>query len=180
MGRFYSGDIQGKFWFAVQDSDDADFFGVEHVKVYNRKCGCLYSEEDECCCEVEHEHNFKDSEEYDDSKSTCDPNCEIEFDENTKDEESYNSIEYDFSEEHIPKVREGIERCIQSLDGHHEKLEDYFKNKDSYNDKELSEYLNIEQEKMHGYLEWYARLELGKKILHCLDENGTCSFECEL
>lgn len=28
MGRYYSGDIEGKFWFAVQDSDDADFFGV--------------------------------------------------------------------------------------------------------------------------------------------------------
>lgn len=28
MGRYYNGDIEGKFWFAVQPSDDADFFGV--------------------------------------------------------------------------------------------------------------------------------------------------------
>jgi hypothetical protein len=28
MGRYYSGDIDGKFWFGVQASDDADFFGV--------------------------------------------------------------------------------------------------------------------------------------------------------
>lgn len=27
MGRYYSGDIQGKFWFAVQSSDAADRFG---------------------------------------------------------------------------------------------------------------------------------------------------------
>lgn len=27
MGRFYSGDINGKFWFGTQSSDDADFFG---------------------------------------------------------------------------------------------------------------------------------------------------------
>ena len=27
MGRHYSGDIEGKFWFGVQSSDDADFFG---------------------------------------------------------------------------------------------------------------------------------------------------------
>jgi len=27
MGRWYSGDIKGKFWFAVQSSDDASFFG---------------------------------------------------------------------------------------------------------------------------------------------------------
>ena len=29
MGRYYNGDIEGKFWFAVQSSDDADYFGVE-------------------------------------------------------------------------------------------------------------------------------------------------------
>jgi len=29
MGRYYSGDINGKFWFGVQSSDDASFFGGE-------------------------------------------------------------------------------------------------------------------------------------------------------
>lgn len=29
MGRYYSGDIDGKFWFAVQPSDSADRFGVK-------------------------------------------------------------------------------------------------------------------------------------------------------
>jgi hypothetical protein len=29
MGRYYNGDIEGKMWFAVQSSNDADFFGVE-------------------------------------------------------------------------------------------------------------------------------------------------------
>jgi len=33
MGRFYQGDIEGKFWFGVQPSDDADFFGVEGIEV---------------------------------------------------------------------------------------------------------------------------------------------------
>jgi len=28
MGRYYTGDIEGKFWFAVQSSDAADRFGV--------------------------------------------------------------------------------------------------------------------------------------------------------
>jgi hypothetical protein len=31
MGRYYSGDIEGKFWFGVQSSDAADRFGVEGV-----------------------------------------------------------------------------------------------------------------------------------------------------
>lgn len=25
MGRYYNGDIEGKFWFGVQSSNDADF-----------------------------------------------------------------------------------------------------------------------------------------------------------
>lgn len=29
MGRYYSGDIDGKFWFGVQSSKDPSFFGVE-------------------------------------------------------------------------------------------------------------------------------------------------------
>ena len=28
MGRWYSGDIEGKFWFGIQDSNAADRFGV--------------------------------------------------------------------------------------------------------------------------------------------------------
>ena len=28
MGRWYSGDVEGKFWFGIQDSDAADRFGV--------------------------------------------------------------------------------------------------------------------------------------------------------
>ena len=28
MGRYYSGDIEGKFWFGVQASDDANYFGI--------------------------------------------------------------------------------------------------------------------------------------------------------
>lgn len=29
MSRSYDGDISGEFWFGVQSSDDADFFGVQ-------------------------------------------------------------------------------------------------------------------------------------------------------
>jgi hypothetical protein len=34
MGRYYNGDIEGKFWFGVQSSDDADFFGVSGAQSY--------------------------------------------------------------------------------------------------------------------------------------------------
>lgn len=32
MGRRYTGDIEGKFWFGVQDSSDALHFGAEEVE----------------------------------------------------------------------------------------------------------------------------------------------------
>lgn len=32
MGRYYSGDIEGKFWFGVQSSTAADRFGSEHFE----------------------------------------------------------------------------------------------------------------------------------------------------
>ena len=28
MGRYYTGDIEGKFWFGIQSSNSADRFGV--------------------------------------------------------------------------------------------------------------------------------------------------------
>ena len=34
MGRYYHGDIEGKFMFAVQSSADADFFGVQGQEAY--------------------------------------------------------------------------------------------------------------------------------------------------
>ena len=41
MGRYYNGDIEGKFWFGVQASNDANFFGVEgqapHLDYYFAK-----------------------------------------------------------------------------------------------------------------------------------------------
>ena len=35
MGRYYEGDIDGKFWFGVQSSSDADYFGVDNINYYH-------------------------------------------------------------------------------------------------------------------------------------------------
>lgn len=35
MGRYYNGDIEGKFWFAVQDSRDAANFGGKETAIYD-------------------------------------------------------------------------------------------------------------------------------------------------
>jgi len=34
MGRYYRGDIEGKFWVAVQSSDDGEYFGMRDSQNY--------------------------------------------------------------------------------------------------------------------------------------------------
>jgi hypothetical protein len=47
MGRYYSGDIGGKFWFAIQDSCDAEYFGnePEEINVFY-DCSCHVHNDD--------------------------------------------------------------------------------------------------------------------------------------
>ena len=61
MGRFYTGDIEGKFWFAVQSSDDASFFGGNEEDV----------EEDGNVYEIQYFFDKEDMEGIDDGLETC-------------------------------------------------------------------------------------------------------------
>ena len=38
MGRYYTGDIEGKFWFGVQDSNDAEHFGAYEIDTMINYC----------------------------------------------------------------------------------------------------------------------------------------------
>ena len=44
MGRYYNGDINGKFWFAVQNSNDANHFGVRGIYFLHSDGKKLYEE----------------------------------------------------------------------------------------------------------------------------------------
>lgn len=118
MGRWYSGDIEGKFWFGTQPSNDADFFGVTGYQP-----------------------------EY---------------------------LEYEFEEEDLLGVVEGIKKCKEELGSYKGRLDDFFKKNPSYNDEMLKE-AGIPPK----YLEWYARLRLGEKIKKCIKDNGHCYFTAE-
>jgi hypothetical protein len=122
MGRYYDGDINGKFWFAVQDSNDADFFGVTG-----------YQPE---------------------------------------------QLEYAFEEEHIPEVEAGIAKCEDALGVNKAKLDKFFKDNNGYNDKMLED-AGFDPKTVSGLLVWYARLNLGEKILASLKENKQCYFTAE-
>lgn len=125
MGRYYNGDIEGKFWFGVQSSSDANFFGVEGVE----------------------------------------PEC--------------TELEYCFEDDSVSDVKKGIKECKKALGTFNGKLDKFFKEVKSYNDEELSKVLGVSVKETGQYLEWYARLKLGQKILNCLKEKGSCYFSAE-
>jgi hypothetical protein len=124
MGRYYRGDIEGKFWFAVQSSDDASFFGGEEIEP--------------------------------------------------------NYLEYCFDETHLESIKDGLATCEKELGEFKGKLDSYFIGPDGWGGMGLSKYLGVPTDKAGRLVEWYARLELGEKILKCVQENGRCEFEAEL
>lgn len=123
MGRYYSGDIEGKFWFGIQASDDSEFFGMEPS------------------------HSF---------------------------------IDYYIDESDMDLIENGIKQCKTQLSGHLTKMNKFFSGKHAYNEKHLSEVLNVNEEATHDLLVWYARLELGKKIHKQVLRDGSCYMSAEL
>lgn len=137
MGRYYNGDIEGKFWFGVQDSTDADFFGGQ----------------------------------------TSEPNY----------------VNYSFEADDLPTIKKGITECKKKLGKNLAKLTAFFaeggEGYNGYTDKKIADCLGIKwtdrksnfgNTEVSGILEWYARLELGNKILKCVKDTGYCNFEAEL
>jgi len=178
MGRYYQGDISGKFWVAVQSSFDPSYFGVEPTQEYEFY-GCL------CCatdyinnCSTEEEKNFLFC-------KYCYKTLE-EHIEQTKDDRYYEGIEtqktwradeavlYSFSQNNLKKVTQAVKRL--------EKKYGKYMNDFSIVDDDQGE---IEYEfsssiSLGNDSEGVARLCLGKQILYCLEKNGTCTFTAEI
>jgi len=62
MGRYYQGDIEGKFWFGVQSSDDANNFGGSEIELQDDD-GEIY--------ELEYFFNKEDLESINEGIQTC-------------------------------------------------------------------------------------------------------------
>lgn len=63
MGRYYQGDIEGKFWFGVQSSDDANNFGGSEIE--------LTDEETDEVMELEYFFKKEDLESINEGIQTC-------------------------------------------------------------------------------------------------------------
>jgi len=94
-------------------------------------------------------------------------------------EPQYYKYHFD-KEEHLEEIKEGIKQCKKALGKNKEKLNKFFKENNGYNDDMVKKALKIKIEEVRGILEWYARLELGEKILKCVVKNGSCDFEAEM
>ena len=123
MGRYYTGnnDIEGKFWFGVQSSDDGEFFGM-----------------------VEQEPNY-----------------------------------INYYTEDLKRAEQGVKECKKQLGGYKAKLDQFFKENNGYNEQMLIEF-GIPEDKITTLLEWYARLELGLKIVKAIEKDGYCEIEAEI
>ena len=115
MGRYYEGDINGKFMFGVQSSTAADRFGSTYVQP--------------------------------------------------------NYVDYYFDEQQLPTIKKELESMEESF----KKVEEFFKDKDSWNRQQEKD-AGISEQEMSDYADYI----LGVKIRDCILENGYCEFEAEL
>lgn len=123
MGRYYNGDIEGKFWFAVQSSSAADRFGVEGTFTF---------------------------------------------------------LDYYFDKSDLPKVKEELRKIKETIGSDNiKKIDDFFKNNQSYNDKIMEDY-GLDVEMWNKNKKDYADYILGNKIKNQLESEGSCCFSAEL
>jgi hypothetical protein len=153
MGRYYDGDISGKFWFGIQSSDAADRFGVIGEPIDN------FDE-------------FLDDEEMDDE---CLP-LSYSFD-----EEHLPRVIQEIKEieEDLDKYKALLDEFFDSVESYNnEMIIEFFISKGD----EVWSTLDKETKKreIEWLLSDYADLRLGYKIKECLEENGYCGFEAEV
>ena len=148
MGRYYEGDIDGKFWFAIQSSDDGEFFGAQEQDS-NWIDYCVDREEFEeingikkCKKELTFKHNGKTKRWWvlhDDWQKLIDKHYEDNKD-NPEERYKYISFAQWLKEEH--QIGNGEKSFTDSIDG----------------------------EFKHVW-EWLARLDMGRKMQKFFKQN---------
>lgn len=170
MGRYYYGDINGKFGFASQNSDDADNFGYvghydEDAYVCNH-CGQSGSQDEfeneigkECPDSEDGEHSLIDDEGY---------------------------LEYYFTMDEIDSINEGLNETRQFIIeecNDDERLARRLCRLTSNEIDDWTTYNNLIKEyelNEHSLDTFICRFQLGMEILRCVLKTGRCAFYAEL
>lgn len=181
MGRFYSGDINGKFWFGIQDSDDiSNLINVSYYRDYCWKiCGCIadinkHNYCSDCYTSIEdHINEAVDEEEY---ENEClyykDETINYLLDNNSHSDELL--INMNTLSKYIPmeiidefnKIPES-DSILNTFSGVFENLNNIVMSFD---------FSNYDKEKLLIYI---ARYSLGFQIKYCLKTKESCYISCE-
>ena len=173
MGRYYFGDIKGKFWFGVQTSDDAVNLGghtSDNLMLYF-PCNCenIYGKKycNDCF------HCFEDAFEEAKNQGFIDEDANKELEDVLLYESNY--VVINFEGHQLKEVQGHIENLFEKI-GIHIKKFTMNKDEDYEYDIELSNEDNIQKEE----LELIARWCLAKQIEQCIIDKGCCEIECEV
>lgn len=166
MGRYYTGQISGKFWFGIQDSTDADFFGRPYKdNFYFHVCGCAVPKEsihDKVYCKT--------------CFSSYEKHCKA-IALKPEDQTWYVSdadVSYEFDQSDIPYIRTKLEELEEIVGCHMENLRIVERG------GSVEYRYPLPGEIRADHMSLVARFCLGKQILYCLEKYGTCAFAADL
>jgi len=167
MGRYYGGDIVGKFWFGVQSSSDAVHFGVapQGPELQYWNCGTF--------CESTVPLD-----------APC-PSCKPEEECMARDS---NQITFSFLSKDLPVVSDILQQLEQTLQSRYRgwsEVKDLLDKDMSWKEGDNEEWISEEVydhvfDMDHPNADVVARFLLGTQILRCLTVKGSCTFWCEL
>lgn len=167
MGRYYRGDINGKFWFGIQTSDDAAYLGVDPEHQYE-----YYG----CGCYVDLGEEVNDS-------SYC-GSCYDSLSEHQQDSQEQptwflRELYFYFSKDDLPslqKEQQRLEKAVgQFMEGYTITGDTEFGFGYDYTiPTEYNKTLITTQQR-----EQIARLCLANLIDHCINEKGVCRFDAD-
>ena len=187
MGRFYNGDIEGKFWFGVQNSDDIEnLVNITPNTDYSWKaCNCCAEVDcmDYCktCYETKEEHinDAIEQEEYDDSclyYEECSHGYNL--DKEIHYQELVDNMELLKQElpEEVIKHFENIEQNDDILNAFTGVFDQYLPFVNEKKEEKEGEEKGEEKKELAVLV---ARYTLGYQIEYCLRTTDMCNVNCE-
>lgn len=87
-------------------------------------------------------------------------------------------LAFTFCEDDLPDIEEELANIKESLGIWKDKLDKFFDENPSYNEKMLMD-AGFPADKIESLISDYADLLLGEKILKCVKETGSCCFHCD-
>lgn len=170
MGRYYFGQIEGKFWVAVQDSNDPEYFGVPSRNIVNfHVCDCTCNFEDFIDQQIYCKECYDSYEKHLEEVSKQEAEEEEEEDLETW-YVSESEIFFEFKKSDLPLVKYGIKKL-------NKKVGQYMESFTIIDDENSVKYnYDIPNDIKSDQLKLIARLCIGKQILYCLEKHGSCTF----